>query len=93
MLDLYRFKDCWVKGDVTFRVTDPETMTFVMTAKSFSTGYNHPTYGLITAVVLGDAYNEFDPETNTFYFAYDMQCAAGSFGKNYDTFQILEYAE
>ena len=92
MLDLYRFKDCWVKGDVTFRVTDPETMAFEMTDESYSTGYNHPSYGMITAVVLGK-YNAFDAETNTFYFAYDMQVSAGSFGQDFDTFQILEYAE
>ena len=88
VLDLYRFKDCWVKGDVTFRVTDPETMAFEMTASSFSTGYNHPTYGMIYANVLEGNY--FDAETNTFYFKYDMVVSAGSFGKDYDTFQITE---
>lgn len=88
MLDLYRFKDCWVKGDVTF-TCNRETMEFEMSAAQFDTGYVHPTYGNVTAKVLGSN-NGFDPETNTFYFAYQFICSAGSFGANYDTYAITE---
>jgi hypothetical protein len=94
MLDLYRFKDCWVKGDVTFRITDPETMAFEMTAASFPTGYDYQPGAPVVANVLAK-YNYFDAETNTFYFAYQMFVPAlnGGFGEDFDTFQILEYAE
>lgn len=97
MLDLYRFKDCWVKGDVTFRVTNPETMEFEMTESSFGTGYDYQPGAEVYADVYGE-YNYFDFDTNTFYFAYMMWIPAlnGAFnGGNpaYDTYQITEYAE
>ena len=91
MLDLYRFKDCWVKGDVTF-TCDRETMKFEMTAAQFESGYVHPSYGMVTAKVLA-ANNGFDAETNTFYFAYQFIVSAGSFGADYDTFEIKEVYE
>ena len=75
MLDLYRFKDCWVKGDVTFRVTNPETMEFEMTASSFGTGYLYNGQVEVVATVLGEN-NKFNPETNTLYFAYQMDVPA-----------------
>lgn len=91
MLDLYRFKDCWFKGDVTF-TCNRETMEFEMSAAQFETGYVHPSYGMVVAKVLGSN-NGFDPETNTFYFAYQFIVSAGSFGADYDTFEIKEVYE
>ena len=93
MLDLYRFKDCWVKGDVTFRVTNPETMEFEMTASSFGTGYLYN--GQVEVVATVQVENiKFNPETNTLYFAYQMDVPGlASFGAGYDTYQITEYAE
>ena len=90
--ELYRFKDCWVPGyHVTFRL-DPETMEFEMTANFFTSGYVHPTYGMVTAEVYGGgSYNSFDPTTMTFKFAYNWTVSAGSFGAGYDTFQITGY--
>lgn len=89
---LYRFKDCWMPGyHVTFRL-DPETMEFEMAANFFTSGYVHPTYGMVTAEVYGGGSNNyFDPETMTFYFAYKWTVSAGSFGAGYDTFQITGY--
>ncbi len=90
MLELYRFKDCWNKGDVTFRITDYDTMAFEMTASSFSTGVKYSNGTVIIANVLAD-YNKFDPETNTFYFAYEMAVPGlGTFNPAFDTFQITE---
>lgn len=91
MLDLYRFKDCWVKGDVTF-TCNRETMEFEMAAPQFESGYMHPSYGMVTAKVLADN-NGFDAETNTFYFAYQWVVSAGSFGAGHDTFTITEVYE
>lgn len=90
--ELYRFKDCWMPGyHVTFEL-DPETMEFSMTAMYFTSGYVHPTYGMVTAEVYGGgSYNSFDPTTMTFKFAYNWTVSAGSFGAGYDTFQVTEY--
>jgi hypothetical protein len=63
-----------------------------MSAGQFETGYVHPSYGMVVAKVLGSN-NGFDPETNTFYFAYQFIVSAGSFGADYDTFEIKEMYE
>ena len=90
--ELYRFKDCWMPGyHVTF-ILYPETMKFWMTANSFISGYVHSKYGMVTAEVYqSGAYNYFDPETMTFYFAYKWTVSAGSLGAGYDTFQVTGY--
>lgn len=92
-LDLYRFKDCWVKGDVTFRC-NRETMEFEMTASTFATGYDYQPGAPVVANVIAED-NYFDAETNTFYFAYQMYVPAlnGGFGTDFDTFAIAEVYE
>lgn len=92
--DLYRFKDCWAPGyDVTFSL-NKETMEFVMSSTEFITGYIHQTYGMVTARVYDNgSQNRFDPETSTFYFAYNWTVSAGTFGAGYDTFQVTELCE
>lgn len=93
-LDLYRFKGCWGYGyDVTLKL-DPETLEFEMTADAFASGYVHPSYGMVTAEVYNKgAANYFDPETETFFFAYKWTVSAGSFGTGYDSFTVTEWAE
>lgn len=93
-LQTYRIKSfCMIEGyDVTFKMDEDYNIT--MTSSSFSSGYEHPAYGMVTAVVYKDgSYNGYDPETNLFKFAYTWTVTAGSFGTFYDYFMITELAE
>ena len=65
----------------------------------FSTGYIHPSYGEMTATVnegYDMGYDEFvDEETgqpvNEFYWVWKITVSAGSFGENYQTYDVTEW--
>lgn len=65
----------------------------------FSTGYIHPTYGEMTATInegYDMGYEEYvDEETgepvNEFYWVWKITVSAGSFGENYQTYDVIEW--
>ena len=69
----------------------------ITTAARYSTGLNHPTYGEVFANLIPiDAAGHtavFDEEENTIRFGVQYVVSAGSFGANFDTFQITSWLE
>lgn len=65
----------------------------------FSTGYIHPSYGEMTATINEDydmGYDEYvDEETgqpvNEFYWVWKITVSAGSFGENYQIYNVTEW--
>lgn len=58
--------------------------------EKYASGYVHPSYGMIYANFLYANWTGFDADENAFYFPLEFTVSAGSFGKNYDTFTIIE---
>lgn len=89
---MYRFKNCWGFGtDVLFTWDGAEKV--VVKPAIVSTGYVHPSYGVITANYYNDyTYAVVDPETNAvqMVFAIEFTVAAGSFGSYYNTFEFVK---
>lgn len=74
----YRVKDIWSEG--SYLVFSPKADGSVdFSAAQFSTGVEHPTYKLISAVpVVGKS--TYDEATKSFTLVLDYRVAAGSFG-------------
>ena len=86
LLDLYRFQDLYVEGyDFFFKWDGGETMT--MDPVNITTGYVHPTYGMITAKTQA---TQYDAESQTMAFKYNWTVSAGSFGSYVEYFEITE---
>ncbi len=89
---MYRFKNCWGFGtDVLFTWDGAEKV--VVKPAIVSTGYVHPSYGVITANYYNDyTYAVVDPETNAVQmaFAIEFRVATGSFGSYYNTFEFVK---
>ena len=101
MLDQYRFSE-WIAGyPMTFKwdrntETNPDQV-FVMNDK-YTTGYVHPTYGMVSAVTT-DEKSVFgfmpgaweDDGSDVFYFGFKWTVSAGSFGIYPDYFVVSSY--
>ena len=86
LLDLYRFQDLYVEGyDFFFKWDGGETMT--MDPVNITTGYVHPTYGMITAKTQA---TQYDAESQTMAFKYNWTVSAGSFGSYVEYFEMTE---
>ena len=86
ILGLYRFQDLYVEGyDFFFKWDGGETMT--MDPVNITTGYVHPTYGMITAKTQA---TQYDAESQTMAFKYNWTVSAGSFGSYVEYFEITE---
>ena len=107
-LNLYRFPDLIASGTHIYFHFDMDAegnQEFYFTDASgnhitkFSTGYIHPSYGVMTATVnegYDMGYDEFvDEETgqpvNEFYWVWKITVDAGSFGENYQTYDVTEW--
>lgn len=85
--NVYRLPDYIAPGyDLVFS-WDQESNEVALLSEAWETGYIHPSYGMITALGSGMAY---DAATKTFTFAVEYVVAAGSFGGFNDTFKITE---
>ena len=83
ILGLYRFPDVWWPGySVEFEWDGTGNPTL---AEAYATGYDHPTYGMITANTLDAKFAE-----NTFEFNFEWTVSAGSFGAAPQFFAITE---
>jgi len=98
LTEQYRFSDCWVSGyDVLFKWDGANEDSKVMmqgtpnSDKSyifFTTGYMHPSYGMVSAYYPQANINYYDKATKTFTFPITWRVSAGSFGEYLDTFTI-----
>ena len=97
ILDVYRLQDVWGPSKVTFKITDPKTMAFEMTESVFNTGVLYAAGAPIVAypVATEDCYNQYDADTNTFYFAFQfyVPAAGGGWAPMYEAYTITEYYE
>jgi hypothetical protein len=92
--ELYRFSDCWMPGyDVLFKWKGTEvsiqgTLNSSGTHIYLPTGYEHPSYGMISAYYSQENINYYDEATKTFTFPITWIVSAGQFGAYNDTFTI-----
>ena len=92
---IYFHFDMDAEGNQEFYFTDASGNHIT----KFSTGYIHPSYGEMTATVnegYDMGYDEFvDEETgqpvNEFYWVWKITVSAGSFGENYQTYDVTEW--
>lgn len=94
ILETYRFKNLWSVGDVTFKITNQETMEFEMTEEVYNTGIDYQPGAPIVAYPIPED-NAFDAATNTFYFRWQFYVPAlgGGFSPMYEAYTITEYYE
>lgn len=98
IMDIYRFPDLIAAGthfyfkwngesgddsELYFCDADGKKVT------KFASGYVHSNYGMIYANIL-DAWMGFDADDNAFYFPMEFNVSEGSFGQDYETFEIVE---
>ena len=93
-LDNYRLDGWGTVSPISFKITNPETMEFKMTAEVFATGYTYQPGAPMVAYVSEEG-NRYDEETKTFYFEFEWYVPAlsGGFGVGTETFTIIEYYE
>lgn len=102
LLGIYRIPDCFAKGghwyfhfngSNEFWFTDSEGN---QTTK-FASGYNHASYGMIMATVETSYPMGYDTTVEgvegQFYVVMSMTVSAGSFGTNYELFNIHQWIE
>lgn len=90
-LDQYRITD-WISEGYPLEFTwNRETGECTMASKQTS-GYVHPSYGMITAYAIAITADGQTVvfEDNTFYFGFNWRVSAGSFGSTMETFTITE---
>ena len=102
MLDQYRFSE-WIAGYPLIFKWDRSTETnpdqvLVMSDK-YTTGYSHPTYGMVSAVTT-DADSKFlfmkggyTDGSDVFYFDFKWTVSAGTFGIIPDYFIVANYLD
>lgn len=93
--DLYRWPNLIVEGTHIYFKFDGQTMLFTdadgNVGKSFATGYDHPNYGMIMMNILDGYEMGYDAETNEFFFPASMTVSAGSFGADYEFYEVKEW--
>ena len=102
LLGIYRIPDCFAmgghwyfhfNGNDEFWFTDAEGNKVL----KFASGYNHPNYGMIMANVETDYEMGYDTTKpgieGQFYVVMSMTVSAGTFGTNYELFDIQEWLE
>lgn len=91
ILKVYRLSDPWGtgEGEIIFSVDDKNKIHYK--TPSFSTGYVHPKYGLISAFWEGFENKQYyNAEKKVYNFHFDMKVSAGSFGDVHYTFAVKE---
>ena len=102
MLDQYRFSE-WIAGyPLTFkwdRSTETNPDQVLVMSDKYTTGYSHPTYGMVSAVTT-DKDSEFlflkggyTDGSDVFYFGFKWTVSAGSFGISPDYFIVNSYLD
>lgn len=102
LLGIYRIPDCFAmgghwyfhfNGNDEFWFTDAEGNKVL----KFASGYNHSNYGMIMANVETDYEMGYDTTIpgieGQFYVVMSMTVSAGTFGTNYELFNIHEWLE
>lgn len=99
ILDMYRFPDLIASGTHFYfkwnGLSDDDCELYFCDDEGnevsvYETGYQHSTYGMISANFLYDTWTGFDASENTFYFPIEFTVSAGTFGDDYDTFTITQ---
>ena len=102
MLDQYRFSE-WIAGyPLTFkwdRSTETNPDQVLVMSDKYTTGYSHPTYGMVSAVTT-DKDSEFlflkggyTDGSDVFYFGFKWTVSAGTFGIYPDYFIVASYLD
>ena len=102
MLDQYRFSE-WIAGyPLTFkwdRSTETNPGQVLVMSDKYTTGYSHPTYGMVSAVTT-DKDSEFlflkggyTDGSDVFYFDFKWTVSAGTFGIHPDYFIVANYLD
>ena len=80
--DTYRIPDCWYMGGGSVVFTWKNDTEINVTSKTIKTGYNHPSYGMISANYLNDyCYAEVAGNMVQMVFYINFTVSAGSFGE------------
>ena len=100
MLDQYRFSE-WIAGyPLTFkwdRSTETNPGQVLVMSDKYTTGYSHPTYGMVSAVTTDEKSTfafmpgAWDDGSDVFYFGFKWTVSAGSFGISPDYFVVSSY--
>lgn len=92
--DVYRIQDCWGLGGGNLTFTWDGNTAISVTSKTISTGYNHPSYGMISANYLNDqCYAVVEGNIVQMVFYINFTVAAGSFGDYPNLFVFEKPAE
>lgn len=84
---VYRLPGYIAEGyDLNF-IWDAEKGVVEVARTTWQTGYEHPTYGMVSATCQSVGYNA---ETKTFTFVIEYTCSAGSFGTYNETYTISD---
>jgi hypothetical protein len=92
ILDRYRFPDLWVSGvDYEFNWDgESEISAIAEVGNKVVTGYEHPTYGMVSATTDYDN-SSYDQNDQMFTFVREWTVSAGSFGEWVETYTITEF--
>lgn len=101
-LNLYRIPDLIAEGtNYYFHFADDgDNQEFWFTdasgahKTSFTTGYVHSTYGMMTSIINESypmGYEESEEDGNYFYWVWELRVTAGSFGEGYQYLDIVEW--
>lgn len=92
--DTYRIQDCWYLGGGSVIFTWKNDTDINVTTKTIKTGYNHPSYGMISANYLNDqCYAEVEGNMVQMVFYINFTVSAGSFGEYPNVFVFEKPAE
>lgn len=96
---LYRWPNLFADGTHFYFRFDGRTMTFCdeegNPTNYFPTGYVHPNYGMIMCNIITDYEMGYDPTVGQgqFHFVAKFTVSAGSFGTNYQFYNVSEWLE
>lgn len=96
LLDLYRLPDLFEMGFPMFFKWDGKDSSKVTLCdengkevKTYPTGMIHPSYGMVSWTLAAKC--EYDGEGDAFYFPVSFTVAAGSFGADYEVFNVTKW--
>jgi len=102
-LNLYRCPDLFAEGTNIYFFFNHADTTFYFSDENgkkvttFATGYEHPTYGMVSITILEDKESGvvcgYDDEEDIFYFPTKFTVSAGSFGSCYSYFKDIEWVK
>ena len=97
ILGLYRWPNCFAAGGHWYFQFDGENFNFCDAegnkVETFASGYVHKSYGMIMVDYLAGNAMGYDPDEMYFYMPLKLYVSAGSFGSNYEYYEVSEWLE